>query len=138
MIKKYSLSILILASALFFVACGDSEKSAPASDTQASAESSDSGELDKDLQAGKESFEMTCASCHGEKGAGDGSAAAALNPRPRNFKAPASEWKNGPTLAGIKKTLNEGIKGGSMVAYSHLGEETIDQIAKYVVHLHEK
>jgi mono/diheme cytochrome c family protein len=135
---KINLSILILVGSLFFVACGgDAEKSASGTGSEAKTESKESGALDADLQAGKESFEMTCASCHGEKGAGDGAAASALNPKPRNFKAPASEWKNGPSLAGITKTLNEGIKGGSMVAYKHLGDETIAQIAKYVVHLHE-
>jgi mono/diheme cytochrome c family protein len=131
--KKIYLSILILASTVFFVACGD--KPAPA--TEAPAAESASAPMDADLQAGKEAFEMSCGSCHGEKGAGDGAAAAALNPKPRNFKAAAAEWKNGPTIAGVTKTLKEGIKGTAMVAYGHLGDETIGQVAKYVVHLHD-
>jgi mono/diheme cytochrome c family protein len=131
--QKIYLSILILASTLFLVACGD--KPAPAPET--AAVESTSGAMDADLQSGKEAYEMSCATCHGEKGAGDGAAAAALNPKPRNFKAPAAEWKNGSTIAGVSKTLKEGIKGTSMVSYSHLGDETIGQIAKYVNHLHE-
>lgn len=124
--------MIILASSLFFVACGD--KPAPAPETAPAK--TETSALDADLQAGKDAFEMSCASCHGEKGGGDGAAAAALNPKPRNFKAPAAEWKNGPNVAGVTKTLKEGIKGTSMVSYSHLGDETIGQIAKYVVHLH--
>lgn len=129
-----SMMVLGLVLGLAFVNCGgDSQESSAPANESAVAESN----LDPDLQAGKEMYEMSCASCHGEKGAGDGAAAKALNPPPRNYKAPASEWRNGPTVAGVTKTLKLGIKGTSMVAYNHLGDETIDQLAKYVVYLHE-
>ncbi|MBP7282460.1 MAG: cytochrome c [Leptospiraceae bacterium] len=91
--------------------------------------------LDPEVAKGKEAFDINCASCHGAMGAGDGIAAASLNPKPRNYKAPASEWKNGNTEAGVLKTLNEGIKGSPMVAYKHLGDDTLKAVAKYVVHL---
>ena len=123
-----------IAMAILLVSCG--EKPAPAEEK--AAETVAPVALDADLQAGKEAFEMSCASCHGIEGAGDGAAAAALNPKPRNYKAPASEWKNGNTLEGVTKTLKQGIKGSSMVSYSHLGDETLGQIAKYVVHLTKK
>lgn len=132
---KINLSILILLGTVFLVACGDGEKSTAKSKEK--TEEVASNEMDADTLAGKEAFEMSCASCHGELGKGDGAAGAALNPKPRNFKAPASEWKNGPTIAGITKTLNNGIEGTSMVAYKHLGDETLGQIAKYVLYLHE-
>ncbi|MFI5322564.1 MAG: c-type cytochrome [Thermodesulfobacteriota bacterium] len=38
-----------------------------------------------DAAKGKETFQNTCASCHGPEGKGDGVAAAALNPKPRNL-----------------------------------------------------
>ena len=38
-----------------------------------------------DAAKGKESFNQICASCHGESGAGDGVAAAALDPKPRDL-----------------------------------------------------
>ena len=38
-----------------------------------------------DAQKGKTSFDQNCAMCHGATGKGDGAAAAALNPKPRNF-----------------------------------------------------
>ncbi|MBI2881046.1 MAG: cytochrome c [Candidatus Tectomicrobia bacterium] len=37
-----------------------------------------------DVQAGKEKYLQFCASCHGAAGKGDGPAAAALNPKPRD------------------------------------------------------
>lgn len=38
-----------------------------------------------DAAKGKEIYAKFCASCHGATGKGDGPAAAALNPKPRNF-----------------------------------------------------
>jgi cytochrome c553 len=37
------------------------------------------------LEAGKQTYMTLCASCHGESGAGDGPAAAALDPKPTDF-----------------------------------------------------
>jgi len=130
--KKINLFSITILLSLFIVSCGD--KPAPAEETAAPEVAASTG-LDADLQAGKEAYEMTCASCHGEKGDANTPTAAALNPKPRNYKAPASEWKNGNTVAGVTKTLKEGIKGSTMVSYAHLGDETIGQIAKYVVYL---
>ncbi|MBS1149150.1 MAG: cytochrome c, class, partial [Myxococcaceae bacterium] len=45
------------------------------------------------LDKGKSSFDINCAPCHGPKGAGDGPAAVALNPKPRNFTV--DPFKNG-------------------------------------------
>lgn len=38
-----------------------------------------------DAAAGKATFEMNCASCHGTTGKGDGPVGAALNPKPRDL-----------------------------------------------------
>jgi mono/diheme cytochrome c family protein len=38
-----------------------------------------------DAAKGAVKYKELCVSCHGEKGAGDGAAAAALNPKPANF-----------------------------------------------------
>jgi mono/diheme cytochrome c family protein len=42
-----------------------------------------------DAAKGKETFQTTCAACHGAEGKGDGVAAAALDPKPRNLSDPA-------------------------------------------------
>ncbi len=126
---KFLISASVVAFAFTMIACGDKPKEA------ATTEVAPAATVDPEIAKGEEIFSQNCASCHGEKGAGDGAAAAALNPKPRNFKAPASEWKNGNTLAGITKTLNEGIKGSPMVAYKHLGNDNIATLAKYVEYL---
>lgn len=136
MARKTTLMLMVILGALYYIGCGESEKKSEQAQEQ--TQESSVAQLDADLQVGKENFEMTCASCHGELGAGDGAAASALNPKPRNFKAPASEWRNGPTVAGVTKTLKEGIKGTAMVSYSHLGDDIIEKLAKYVVYLHQK
>ena len=53
---------------------------------------------------------------------GDGPGGGGLNPKPRNFKSQAG-WKNGTRLEDIYKTLEEGIKGSSMVSYSYLSRK---------------
>jgi len=45
-------------------------------------------ELKGDAAKGAEVFKTFCASCHGDKGAGDGVAGQALNPKPQNFADP--------------------------------------------------
>ncbi|MCC6275483.1 MAG: cytochrome c, partial [Leptospiraceae bacterium] len=64
--------------------------------------------------------------------------AASLNPKPRNFKAPVAEWKNGNTEEGILKTLNNGIPGSGMVSYKSLGADNLKEIAKFVKYLTTK
>ncbi|XDD45758.1 cytochrome c [Leptospira sp. WS39.C2] len=129
--KKVLVSLLAVSFAFVMVACGDSK---PKEETPAVQETTTPA-ADPELVKGEELYLQNCSSCHGEKGAGDGAAAAALNPKPRNYKAPASEWKNGNTVAGITKTLKQGIKGTPMVAYSFLGDDNINILAKYVEHL---
>lgn len=75
-----------------------------------------------------------CNSCHGDTGLGDGAAAAALNPKPRNFKAPTGEWKNGKSVEGITKTLKNGIAPG-MAAYTHISDADMAAVASYILEL---
>jgi mono/diheme cytochrome c family protein len=59
-----------------------------------------------DMKKAAEIFAQRCASCHGATGVGDGPAAAALQPKPRNFKDPA--WQKSVTDAHIEKVIAEG------------------------------
>lgn len=83
------------------------------------------------LSHGKSLFEQNCTACHGPQGQGNGPASATLNPRPRDFTQ-AAAWKNGYQLAGIYKTLSEGIKGSAMTSYDYLRARDRMALAHYV------
>lgn len=59
------------------------------------------------IAAGKVLFEKNCMVCHGATGAGDGVAAAALNPKPRNFKK--DKFKNGDKPEQILASITKGM-----------------------------
>jgi len=87
------------------------------------------------VKKGKELFSVQCTSCHGVNGEGDGPAASALNPRPRNFHS-IDGWKNGRRATMIFKTLKEGIPGSAMAAYSTLPADDRWALAHFVLSLH--
>jgi len=74
------------------------------------------------ISKGKALYAQTCATCHGVDGKGDGPGGTGLNPKPRKFTEQAA-WKNGTRLEDIYKTLEEGIKGSSMVSYNYLSKK---------------
>jgi len=86
-------------------------------------------------QKGKASFEMNCAACHGPTGAGDGAAAAALDPRPRNLAT--APLKGGDKPAQIFATLGKGVSGTAMIAFTHLPEEERWALAYHVAALRD-
>jgi cytochrome c553 len=61
----------------------------------------------------REAFNSRCAACHGTEGKGNGPAAAALNPKPRNYTD--KTWQKAVTDEQIKKTI---IMGGAAVGKS--------------------
>ncbi len=73
------------------------------------------------MERGRALYAQTCATCHGVEGKGDGPGAKGLTPVPRNF-AVAAAWKNGTRLEAIYRTLEEGVKGSSMVSYNYLSK----------------
>ena len=84
-----------------------------------------------DVSKGKVVFETRCAPCHGDRGAGDGPAAAALDPKPRNFLDP-SFW-NGRTAAQLKLVVKQGKPGTLMAPFAGvLTDAEIDDVVSYV------
>lgn len=63
--------------------------------------------------AARSLFESTCAVCHGPSGHGDGPAAAALNPKPRNYSDKA--WQASVSDEDLRTII---VKGGAMVGKS--------------------
>lgn len=71
------------------------------------------------IAQGKQAFGIYCAACHGAGGKGDGPAAAALTPAPRDFTDPKG-WSEGYTLADIYVSVTEGVPGTGMGAFGTL------------------
>jgi caa(3)-type oxidase subunit IV len=86
------------------------------------------------VSKGKELFQAQCTSCHGVEGKGNGPAAAALNPPPRNFTADQG-WKNGRKVSMVFKTLKEGLAGSSMASYATLPVDDRWALVHYVISL---
>jgi mono/diheme cytochrome c family protein len=88
--KKFA---LLLALPLLAVACGggDSTDATTVVDTAA-------------IEAGKALFASNnCVTCHGDKGEGDGLAAAGLDPKPRKYSD--GVWQDSVTDEAIKKVI---------------------------------
>ena len=64
------------------------------------------------------------------RGGGDGSAAAKLDPRPRNFST--EPFKQGSSVRQIFDTLGKGVPGTAMVKFTNLSEEERWALAWYV------
>jgi mono/diheme cytochrome c family protein len=68
--------------------------------------------LDPKAEA-KNIFTSRCVACHGDKGMGDGVAAAALNPKPRSYSDKA--WQKSVTDEHLTKVI---LEGGAAVGLS--------------------
>lgn len=84
-----------------------------------------------DLPKGRTVYETRCAPCHGSDGGGDGPAAAAITPRPRNFRDPAF-W-TGRTPQQLKLVVAEGRPGTLMAPFKDaLSAAEIDDVVTYL------
>ena len=85
---------------------------------------------DASIAAGKELFAANCASCHGDKGMGDGPAGAALDPKPRNLTV-TDEYKYGHMELAGYRTVHYGVEGTGMAP---LGDQLSPEEIWNVVH----
>jgi mono/diheme cytochrome c family protein len=80
---------------------------------------------------GKDIYEVRCSPCHGTSGGGDGPAAVAIVPKPRNFRDP-SFW-NGRTTQQLRLTVKQGRPGTLMAPFDGvLSDAEIDDVVAYV------
>jgi mono/diheme cytochrome c family protein len=91
------------------------------------------------LDHGLTVYARNCASCHGPAGLGDGTAGAALNPKPRNF---STGWfKVGSTRSGLPSddnlvaTIRRGMLPAMMPPWPHLSDGEVRSVAMAVRHL---
>ncbi|MCB1069586.1 MAG: c-type cytochrome [Verrucomicrobia bacterium] len=96
----------------------------------------DAFKINGDAEKGAATFKLYCAACHGETGHGDGLAAAALNPKPRNLTDKA--YMDTLTDEHIFKVIKE---GGASVGLSAMmapwgailkTDEAVHDVAAYV------
>lgn len=83
-----------------------------------------------DIQKGKIIFQLNCASCHGEKGNGEGIAGRFLNPKPANFLN--DTLMNNLSPFQIYNTIRLGISGTAMVPINQLTDKEVWDAAFYV------
>jgi len=82
------------------------------------------------IAKGKTLYAVNCASCHGPQGFGDGPAAIALNPKPRNYHG--TFWRFGGGVARIVQTISDGSPGTGMAAFTNIPLEDRFALAHYV------
>jgi high-affinity iron transporter len=84
-----------------------------------------------DLTSGKATYELRCSPCHGNEGRGDGPAAQAIEPKPRNFREPAF-WAS-RTREQILTVVREGKPQTLMAGFrGALTDDEIDDVIAYL------
>jgi len=92
-------------------------------------------QMDSETADGKKLYVSNgCAACHGVTGRGDGPAAAALNPKPRNYRE-IFAYVKGFSVAEISQTIFDGVPGTAMIGFAGINAADREKIAKYVVFL---
>lgn len=98
----------IALAVVIAAACGKNEKPPPARNVAIEQESGPAGKQPPGAEA-QAFFAQTCALCHGPDGTGNGPAAAALNPKPRNYTD--ANWQASITDDEIKQIIVLGGQG---------------------------
>jgi mono/diheme cytochrome c family protein len=87
---------------------------------------------------GKANYDKWCAGCHGDTGAGDGSAASYMLPRPRDFTKGVYQIRTTasgelPTDDDLRRVIDEGMPGTAMPGWkSRLNERERDAVIAYI------
>jgi cytochrome c len=88
-------------------------------------------------ESGKKLYLQNCAQCHGEKGDGEGYAAAHLRPRPRDFttgKFKVRTTPNGalPTHQDLINIIRRGMPYTSMPAWPNFADQEVSDLAYFI------
>ena len=83
-----------------------------------------------DAEAGRSLFMANCMACHGADADGNGPAARALKPPPRNFSDP-DFWK-GKTDEDLAQTIRSGRPGTAMMAFAQLSDDDVANLIAFM------
>lgn len=84
-----------------------------------------------DVTSGRSVYVVRCAPCHGVEGGGDGPAAAALSPKPRNFRDAAFWSSRG--IEQVRAAVRDGRPGTMMAPFAGvLSDEEIANVVAFV------
>ncbi len=91
----------------------------------------------QDAAAGKAVYDLWCAECHGAEGLGDGSAANAMLPRPRNFSEARYQVRTTgsgelPTDADLVNVIQNGLPGTTMPGWPNLSDSETGDVIAYI------
>ena len=86
---------------------------------------------------GKATYDKWCSECHGDAGAGDGSAAASMLPRPRDFTQARYQIRTTPsgalpTDADMLAVVENGMPGTAMPGWPNLTERQRTDVVAYI------
>ena len=86
---------------------------------------------------GKATYDRWCLECHGAEGRGDGSAAATMLPRPRDFTQARYQIRTTasgalPTDADLERVLERGMPGTAMPAWPRLSTRQSTDVIAYI------
>jgi len=91
----------------------------------------------QDVEAGRVVYESWCADCHGVDGLGDGSAATAMLPRPRDFAQARYQVRTTgsgqlPTDADLVNVIRVGLPGTTMPGWPNLSDDETTDVIAYI------
>jgi mono/diheme cytochrome c family protein len=99
----------------------------------------------KTLAHGSSRYRVHCLHCHGVPGDGRGPTARWINPHPRDFRPGIFKFQSvdqvaegkasPPSRADLTRTIRHGIEGTAMPSFALLGDDEIDSLVSYVIHL---
>lgn len=92
----------------------------------------------KRLKLGQQVYQRNCVQCHGVTGDGQGTQAASMYPKPRDyrqgiFKFSSTTYGSKPLHSDLVSTVTEGVRGTSMPSFALLPSEEIGAVVDYVI-----
>jgi mono/diheme cytochrome c family protein len=95
------------------------------------------------LKHGQRVYQQHCVQCHGVNGDGQGPAATAMYPRPRDyrlgkFKFTSTTYGSKPLREDLVRTVRRGARGTSMPSFALLPDEEVEAVVDYVTALAQR